>query len=387
MTDPAAAHTRMVDQLIDAGNLRTAPWIHAFRTVPRHPFLPRFYWPTPTGKWAAVDASDSEWIDRVYTVTSVVTQLDNDPAAWGHARHAPRPGTPTSSSSDPGLMATMLEALDVHDGQRVLEIGAGTGYNAALLAERLGDDLVTSVEVDPVLADQARAAVAAVGRAPTIVTGDGRDGVPDRARYDRIIATVSAPTVPPAWIRQTRTGGRILLNLYAELGGGALALLDVDGDRAHGHFLADYGDFMPTRDEQPDRTTQERFDAALHAPAGDRGHVDVTSRTLGDLDFAMLAALLVPDVGWITFTPDGAPEQLWLVGADGSWALIDANGDTEQRGTRRIADELTAAHRTWRRLGQPTRDRLGLTVDTSGNHALWLDHPHQPIHSTTRSPR
>jgi protein-L-isoaspartate(D-aspartate) O-methyltransferase len=284
----------MVDRLVATGELRTKPWISAVRAVPRHPFLPRFFWPTPTGDWAAVGAHDPEWLDRVYEVTSVVIQLDNDPDAWAEARRAPRPGAPTSSSSDPGLMATMLEALDIHDGHRVLEIGAGTGYNAALLAERLGDDLVTSVEIDPVLAEQARHAAHAVGRAPTIITGDGRAGGPDRAPYDRIIATASTPTVPAAWIQQTRPGGRILLNLYAELGGGALALLTVDDGRAEGRFLASYGAFMPTRDAQPRRSTQERFTVALHDPAGARCQTDVPANALDDLDFAMFAAPWYP---------------------------------------------------------------------------------------------
>jgi protein-L-isoaspartate(D-aspartate) O-methyltransferase len=377
MTDPATAHTRMVDRLVASGELRTEPWIRAFRAVPRHRFLPRFFWPTPTGDWTAVDADDPEWLDHVYEVTSVVTQLDNDPDAWAEARRAPRPGTPTSSSSDPGLMATMLEALDIHDGHRVLEIGTGTGYNAALLADRLGDDPVTSVEVDPTLAEQARAAVHAVGRAPTIVTGDGRAGVPDRAPYDRIVATVSAPTVPAAWIQQTRPGGRILLNLYAELGGGALALLTVGDGRAEGKFLANYGAFMPTRDAQPYRTTQQRFTLALRDLAGERGQTDVTADALDDLDFAMFAALLVPDAGWLTFTPDGEPTQLWLLAED-AWAMIDTHGATEQRGARRLADELAEAHHTWRDLGSPGRDRLGMTI-TGTAQRLWLDDPDHAI--------
>ncbi|BCJ32536.1 protein-L-isoaspartate O-methyltransferase [Actinocatenispora thailandica] len=377
MTDPATAHARMVDQLVASGELRTGPWIRAFRTIPRHVFLPRLFWPTPTGDWAAVDADDPEWIDRVYAVTSIVTQLDNDPNAWAEARRASRPGMPTSSSSDPGLMATMLEALDIHDGHSVLEIGTGTGYNAALLAERLGDSLVTSIEVDPVLADQAHATLAAVGRAPSIVTGDGRDGVPDRAPYDRIIATVSAPTVPAAWIQQTRPGGLILLNLYAELGGGALALLTAGDGRAEGKFLANYGAFMPTRDAQPDRTTQERFTVALRDPAGERGQVDVAANALDDLDFAMFAALLVPATGWLRFMPDGEPTQLWLLAED-AWAMIDTNGATEEHGPRHLAGELADAHRTWRELGSPSRDRLGMTI-TRGGQRLWLDGPDRAI--------
>ncbi|MGH3900291.1 MAG: methyltransferase domain-containing protein [Pseudonocardiaceae bacterium] len=95
----------------------------------------------------------------------------------------------TSSASKPDLVLSMLGALDLHDGHTVLEIGTGTGYNAALLAARLGASNVTTVEIDPALADAARAALDASRFPVTVVTGDGAQGHPDRAPYDRVIAT------------------------------------------------------------------------------------------------------------------------------------------------------------------------------------------------------
>ncbi|MCZ9339668.1 methyltransferase domain-containing protein, partial [Streptomyces sp. TRM76130] len=104
-----------------------------------------------------------------------------------------------SSSSQPSLMALMLAELRVADGDRVLEIGAGTGYNAALLCHRLGDDgLVTTVDLDPEITDSARRHLDAAGYHPAVVTGDGARGVPGRAPYDRIIATCALPAVPRA---------------------------------------------------------------------------------------------------------------------------------------------------------------------------------------------
>jgi protein-L-isoaspartate(D-aspartate) O-methyltransferase len=101
----------------------------------------------------------------------------------------------------------MLEALDIHDGDTALEIGTGTGYNAALLSHRLGSRNVTSIEVDPHIAEAARQRLAGLGYHPTVITGDGANGAAQHAPYDRVIATVAAPTVEPAWIDQTRPGG------------------------------------------------------------------------------------------------------------------------------------------------------------------------------------
>jgi len=103
-------------------------------------------------------------------------------------------------------MAVMLEALDVTDGVRVLEVGTGTGYNAALLCHRLGDQHVVTVEVDPVLAEQAQQRLAEVGYRPIVHVGDGADGYPPGAPYDRVIVTCALTSLPWKLIEQTRQG-------------------------------------------------------------------------------------------------------------------------------------------------------------------------------------
>ncbi|BCJ33571.1 protein-L-isoaspartate O-methyltransferase [Actinocatenispora thailandica] len=377
--DTGRYRRRMVGELRRGGWLRSPAWIDAFQAVPRHAFVPRFFIPTDTGHWAAVCAQDRGWAERAYTLGSLVTQLGGDESYWGRARDAPLRGTPTSSSSDPRLMATMLEALDVRDGHTVLEIGTGAGYNAGLISHRIGSRNVTSVEVDAGLARTARQRLAECGYHPTIVTSDGTNGVPEASPYDRIIATVAAPTVPAAWVEQTRIGGLILLNPYTELGSGPLVLLTVtDRGRAEGRFLPSYGAFMPFRAHQPARSDQERLSDALRSADGRRTATEVPVDVLHQIDAGMLIGLLVPHVAWIGFTPEGGRSQLWLLGDDGSWAVRDDDG-VEQRGERRIWDEIAAAYGLWQQLGSPGRERFGLTVTVDGKQTIWLDGPDRTV--------
>ncbi|MBV9162615.1 MAG: methyltransferase domain-containing protein, partial [Pseudonocardiales bacterium] len=126
-------------------------------------------------------------------------------------------------------MVEMLEALDVRDGHRVLEIGTGTGYNAALLSHRLGGENVVSIDIDPGLIQMSRRRLEELGYAPTLVAGNGLAGVPDHGPYDRIIATCAVPEVPLAWIEQLAPGGAMLINVRGEVAG-VLCLLSKQDD-------------------------------------------------------------------------------------------------------------------------------------------------------------
>jgi ribosomal protein L11 methylase PrmA len=103
---------------------------------------------------------------------------------------------PTSSSTALWLMARMLDLLDVRQEMNVLEVGTGTGYNAALLAEKTQTGHVTTMELDPAIADHARTVLRKAGMPVTVVTGDGTLGHVQRAPYDRVVATAAASTVP-----------------------------------------------------------------------------------------------------------------------------------------------------------------------------------------------
>jgi methyltransferase of ATP-grasp peptide maturase system len=371
----------LVEHLADTGVLRSERWRRAFERVPRHMFVPRVFLDrNADGRFVALDGDHpecrEEWLRTVYSDDTLITQLDGDEEAWKTAvAEGGVTGVPTSSSSQPALMATMLEALDVEDGQRVLEIGTGTGYNAALMCEALGSEHVVSVDIDAALVESAKERLAGLGYRPDLAAVDGGDGFADGAPYDRIMATCSLPAVPQAWIAQTRFGGRILVNLHRPLGGGALVLLTATGAaRASGRFLPDHGGFMPTRTYAAPGAIDlyTRVDQA-------EGATRPTSVTIDALDgpFGMFAALRIP-AQRLGVVPDDGPEQGWLLGSDGSWACQTVTADgvavVRQSGPVDLWALLEHAHAEWDRLGRPPRHAFGLTVAPE-EHSLWLEAP------------
>ncbi|CAL9576415.1 Protein-L-isoaspartate O-methyltransferase [Actinosynnema sp. ALI-1.44] len=173
----------------------------ALAATPRHLLVPTAHRQQPDGTWTALDTAGAD-LDLAYSTTTLVTQLDDT-------------GQPTSTSTKPDLMIRMLELLDIHDDHRVLEIGTGNGYKAALLAHRLGDDHVHSIDLDPALVATARAGLAALDRHPRLAARDGAEGWPEHAPYDRIIATCSVPRIPWTWAEQAATGALLLAGAVA----------------------------------------------------------------------------------------------------------------------------------------------------------------------------
>ncbi len=374
MSDANELRAGLAAELSRHGWLTTPEWQEAFGTVPRHLFLRRFFALTADrSRYEAINHSHPDWLTLVYHNAVWPTQLDGDDTRWDQAwAHGPITGTPTCSSTQPSLMAVMLEALDAREGHRVLEIGTGTGYNAALLAHRLGDDHVVTVDVDANLVTQAQQNLTDAGYTPTVTAADGAKGHPDSEPYDRAIATCSVVAIPPAWLAQIRPGGIIVTSLYRQLVGVPLVRLTVRDDRsATGQLLDDWGSFMPLRAHQYTDSAQliraasqqdgEKRASRLPAPVSDDGPA-----------WVVLADLLMADVSRTDIARADGDVQ-WLVHPNGSWAYHDTTtGIVEQGGPRRLWDELERIHELWTDNGKPARNQIGLTVTPSGDHHIWL---------------
>jgi protein-L-isoaspartate(D-aspartate) O-methyltransferase len=237
---------RLADQLQASGDLKTSAWYAAIADTPRHVLVPTVYEPQQSyGAIANARLNTAEHLDLVYSTSTLVTAVVSN--KYGSL-------VPVSSSTKPDLMIRMLEVLDVREGQRVLEIGTGTGYNAALLAHRLGDDNVFSVDIDPELVNTARHRLSRIGRHPHLAVRDGADGWPQHAPYHRIICTCAVRHIPLAWYDQLTPGGQLLVDFKPQ--GGNLVLLERKIDRLEGRFTARYAAFMVMRqhdnhDERP----------------------------------------------------------------------------------------------------------------------------------------
>ncbi|HEX4701609.1 MAG TPA: ATP-grasp peptide maturase system methyltransferase [Pseudonocardiaceae bacterium] len=369
----ARRRARLTRALRSAGMLADPAWRTAFAQVPRHVFLGRFFLANSAGCWQASDRTDPGWLDQVYADRVLVTQLDEDPTRWTAARAAgPVTGVPTSSSSQPAIMAVMLAVLLVEDGHRVLEIGTGTGYNAALLCHRLGERNVTTVDIDPELVAAARCRLADCGYQPTCVAGDGAGGYPPGAPYDRVLATCAVARIPLPWLEQTVPGGLVVTTLHRPIGAGLVRLTAGAGATGEGRVLAEDGRFMPLRahrlakGSRPDEPTGTARVTELDAEAL------VSPRS----DFEFYAGLELPEATAST-AEDGT---VWLVHPDGSWVRHVHHADhcqVWQGGPRNLWDIVETAHGQWLSLGRPTRDRFGITVDPDHQH-LWLDNPDSP---------
>ena len=172
----------LVEYLKQANNLKTPLVEEAFIKVPRHLFLP------------------GEPLDKVYSDIAIVRKR-GDEGQW------------TSASSMPAIMAIMLEQLDLKPGQRVLEIGTGTGFNAGLIASIVGPSgKVVTIDIQPDLVEEARKCLDVAGYdwIQTVV-GDGGYGYSDGAPYDRIILTVASDVITAAWREQLMPGGILVL--------------------------------------------------------------------------------------------------------------------------------------------------------------------------------
>ena len=364
-----------------ADGLLDPPWREIFATVARHLFVPRFWaldaYNSPHLEVGGDDpARREEWLDAIYTNQTLVTRWS--PAPWRDRTIR----VVTSSASQPGVVATMLDRLDLEPHHRVLEIGTGSGYNAALLCARVNDHQVTSIDIDPELVDSARANLAQAGFHPTLHAGDGAIALDRDQPYDRIIATCAVDRIPAAWIAQLAPDGRLVVPLGW---GGALGVLDkVSTTEARGRIDRAEIRFMHLR-HTLDEPMPTWIAPGMPEPAPELTHhglTDVDPTVLDGAQFRLWLALHRPELLITQHWHHGQPtasivyDQHQRAAVDrtetapGLWPVHQHGG--------RPWDSVETAWRTYQRTGHPERDRLGITARTDTTGYVWLDEPTSP---------
>jgi protein-L-isoaspartate(D-aspartate) O-methyltransferase len=190
--DPAGDRARMVETQIRARGITDPRVLDAMQRVPRHRFVP------------------PDLHSRAY---------DDTPLPIGDGQ----------TISQPYIVAYMTEALELEADDRVLEIGTGSGYQAAVLAGIVKD--VYTIEIVPSLAARARDLLAELGYTNIHARqGDGYAGWPDAAPFDKIIVTAAPPDIPQALVDQLAVGGRMVVPVGEELGIQMMTILEKTPD-------------------------------------------------------------------------------------------------------------------------------------------------------------
>jgi protein-L-isoaspartate(D-aspartate) O-methyltransferase len=220
-----------VQEMEDRGHLEPEWLREALYSVPRHLFIEQYY-----------ERGDGE---RCVTVDQAHLTEQNLKAIYSDRGLMIREPPNHSAASQPSLVLMMLHYLGVEECHRVLEIGTGSGWNAGLLAFRAGEDrLVHSVDLQPDLVEMARDHLCAAGfPGVNLRAGDGGYGWPEEAPFDRIVATVGCPDIPPAWREQLAEGGIALIPLKIGGVGDPLLRLEKRDSRLAGRFVG-YSAFM-----------------------------------------------------------------------------------------------------------------------------------------------
>ncbi|GAB3809967.1 hypothetical protein [Kribbella italica] len=338
--------SELVASLRRGGRLSDERLAVAFGEVPRHVFVPEFLrLEVDSEGFAAVDgmvdAASAEYLDAVYSDQALMTQTKP-------VRGQPESFVWSSSSSMPSVMADMIEELEIVPGTTVLESGTGTGYNAAILCRLLGDEAVTTVEIDPELRRTAVERMATLGYRPS--TEPVVDG------YDRILATHAVDDIPADWIVWGKPGAVILTDLRppsnTQVGAWAKLVIDADGNGASGRLMAPRGYFMSARkvpeyadDGQslPELTLEEHQQRAESMTVRESA---LAGEVFDDEAFGLYFWRRQPGVWFWQY--DG---EITLSSDDGSWAQVGKDG-VRMLG-RDLWAEVEQVFADWQQAGRP----------------------------------
>lgn len=319
-------------------------WRTPVARTPRHQLVPRWWERDASGQWALRDGpSDPRaWADAAYADRSLITQVDGLHADKAEPHDHPE-GLPESSATQAGLVVRMLRHARVGDGLSLLDLGTGAGGLTAYACHRLGDQHVTSLDVDPYLVSAAGERLAAMGHHPRMVTADATERVP--GAYDRVVCTVAlAPGRGLASvIRAVRPGGRIATTL-------ARTSLIVTGwkneaGEVEGRVERDMAGFMLTRSGDAVRPDL----AELFARAGESSGAETSTGRYPVVDVAdawelrSMLEVTIPGVE-LGYETSDRTRTAYLVHPDGSWARASAEWtdppEVRQAGPQRLWSAL-----------------------------------------------
>jgi protein-L-isoaspartate(D-aspartate) O-methyltransferase len=346
--DIAACLDRYVRSLKEMGAIHSPAVERAFRRVERHRLVETFYHWTAESQEGAPMHHDperplSEHLELIYSNTALGTRFVD--------------GMPASSSSQPSLVAEMLELLDLAAGMKVLEIGTGTGYNAALMAEMVGDQrLVVTVDVLEDVVEQTKRLLGETGYPGIqVILRDGIEGVPEEAPFDRVVATVGCSDISPRWAEQLARDGVLLVPLE-HAGGHPLVLVRKEGGLLRGR-VAGWSGFMPARGPihieglwaigtvrpGPGGPVDERDP---WPGFGAEGMVNSLGCTADEVDFLFFVGLHDRRACW-------APQGVGLSDGQSGWAVTGPDGIRWWKDAS-LVEELDRFHEEWLAWGRPT---------------------------------
>jgi protein-L-isoaspartate O-methyltransferase len=352
--------------------------------MPRHKFVPAWWEHDGVTAWQRRDADTTP--EAPYEDRTLITQ-----AGTSHADHAApgdkAEGPPTSSATKPSLTVNMYRHAMITDHLDVLDIGTGTGYGAALLTARLGNQHVTSMDVDPYLVVAATGRLDDIGLSPALRIADAT--APLDGQWDRIISTMSVAPVPASWLTALSPGGRIVTTIA---GTGLLITADRTPDgSATGKAEWYRAGFMASR-------TGTGYPPPLMDQHPEARHADGDQISYGRYPVVNVASawelrsmlgITLPGTESHYEAHDGQ-RTAWLIHPDGSWARAAARGDEppqiSQAGPRRLWDHLDSLRTQWLSQGGLTAYGSDITITPDGSITFTWGKWHATIPATRWRP-
>ncbi len=354
-------------QLADRVTHPGSRWREAVANIPRHQFVPA--WWTWNNRWEVRYGRDDEtaWVNAAYADRTLVTKIGTLHA--DHAKPGDEPtGRPTSSSTLPALVLQMYRHARIGDKDSVLDVGTGSGYGTAVLCHLLGDDRVTSIDVDPYLTAAATGRLSEVGYRPLIVTSDATAPLP--GVFDRIVAMVSVRPVPASWLEALPTGGRLATTITnTSL---IVTAAKTDDGGATGQVERDWAMFMRTRHGTDYPPSLAELMATARTAEGE--HVAMTRFPVLDIEedaweLRSMLEVMAPGIEH-GYHENGGTRTAVMVHSDGSWARAvqaeHARPVVHQGGPRRLWDIFDEARDYWLQHGMLPLYGAAVRIDPDG---------------------